>query len=101
MRSGLWFKIRGGGSATTGWGCTAIANASGVCGSEIVTDLLALVAASDLLLVRLLRVGLSETTTIGCIMSERMVETMFRMMHVIITDGSDFICISFKDCLWA
>jgi hypothetical protein len=105
-RSGLGFKIRGGGSATTGRGCTAIANASGVCGSEIVTDLLALVVAAsefveDLLLVRLLRVGLSGTAAIACQKSERTAETMFRMMHVIITDGEDFICISCKDRLWA
>jgi hypothetical protein len=106
VRSGLGFKIRGGGSATTGRGCTAFANASGVCGSEIVTDLLALVVAAselveDLLLVRLLRVGLSGTTEIAYILSERTVETMIRMMHAIITDGVDFICISSKDCLWA
>jgi hypothetical protein len=105
VRSGLGFKIRGGGSATTGRGCTA-ANASGVCGSDIVPDLLALVIAAselveDLLLVRLLRVGLSGTTALAYILSERTVETMIRMMHVIITDGVAFICISSKDCLCA
>ena len=69
MRSGLEFKTKLGGSASNRWGCITIAEASGVHGSEIVNDLLVLVAArsesvEDPLLVRLLREGLSRLSEV-------------------------------------